>query len=166
MCIRDRDIIKGDTKKRIKVVSSSCKIKAEIVSRDEKEKGDRALLNLGHTFGHSLEAATKYSDQLLHGEGVSIGCCLAFDLSYKLGLCSQEEPSRVRSFMRSLGMMTDIAQIPGSLPDTGTLLNLMKQDKKVKHGKLRFIIPRGIGDTFISENVNLDDVSFVLNESR
>ena len=160
------DIIKGDTEKRIKVVSSACKIKAKIVSQDEKEKGNRALLNLGHTFGHSLEAGTKYSDQLLHGEAVSIGCCLAFDLSYRLGLCSQEEPSRVRSFMKSLGMITDIAQIPGRLPDTDTLLNLMKQDKKVKRGKLRFIIPRGIGDTFISDNVDLDDVSFVLNESR
>lgn len=160
------EIIKGDTEKRIKVVLSSCEIKAEIVSRDEKERGDRALLNLGHTFGHSLEAGTEYSDQLLHGEGISIGCCLAFDLSYKLGLCSQEEPSRVRSFMKSLGMMTDIRQIPGSVPDTETLLTLMRQDKKVKNGKLRFIIPRGIGDTFVSENVNLDHVSAVLDESR
>jgi len=161
-----KDIITGDTEKRIKVVSSSCKIKAEIVSRDEKERGDRALLNLGHTFGHSLEAGTEYSDQLLHGEGVSIGCCLAFDLSYKLGLCSQEEPSRVRSFMKSLGMMTDIAQIQGKVPDTETLINLMKQDKKVKNGQLHFIIPRRIGESFVSDNVNIGDVLSVLEDSR
>jgi 3-dehydroquinate synthase len=71
-------------------------MKADIVARDETEQGDRALLNLGHTFGHALEAATGYSDRLLHGEGVAIGCALAFELSARLGLCSQEDPSRVR----------------------------------------------------------------------
>lgn len=161
-----QEILKGDIQKIIYLVTISCEIKAEIVSRDEKEKGERALLNLGHTFGHSLEAGTGYSDQLLHGEGVSIGCCLAFDLSYKLGLCSQEEPSRVRAFMKSMNMKTDISQISGKVPATDRLIELMKQDKKVKSGNLRFILPRSIGKTFIAEDVELRDVSDVINESR
>ena len=161
-----QEILKGDIQKIIYLVTISCEIKAEIVSRDEKEKGERALLNLGHTFGHSLEAGTRYSDQLLHGEGVSIGCCLAFDLSYKLGLCSQEEPSRVRAFMKSMNMKTDISQISGKVPATDRLIELMKQDKKVKSGNLRFILPRSIGKTFIAEDVELRDVSDVINESR
>ena len=160
------DILKGNTQKIIQLVKVSCEIKAEIVSRDEKEKGERALLNLGHTFGHSLEAGTGYSDQLLHGEGVSIGCCLAFDLSYKLGFCSQEEPSRVRAFMKSMDMKTDIFQIHGKVPKTERLIELMKQDKKVKGGNLRFILPKSIGKTFIAEDLNLKDVTDVINHSR
>ena len=92
-------------------------MKAGIVSRDETEEGERALLNLGHTFCHALEKATGYSSRLLHGEGVAIGCALAFELSQRLGLCSQEAPSRVRAHLRAMGMKVDLADIPGELPD-------------------------------------------------
>jgi 3-dehydroquinate synthase len=97
-------------------VRRSVEMKAAIVARDETEQGDRALLNLGHTFAHALEAATGYSDRLLHGEGVAIGCALAFELSQRLGLCAQEVPGRVRAHLRAMGMKADPGDIPGRCP--------------------------------------------------
>lgn len=143
----------GDREARIRAVRRSCEMKAEIVLRDETEQGDRALLNLGHTFCHALEAATGYSDRLLHGEGVAIGCALAFELSARLGLCSQEVPSRVRAHLAAMGMKRDLADIPGDLPGAEALLDLMGQDKKVVDGKLRFILARGIGAAFVTSDV-------------
>ncbi|MEH6776240.1 MAG: 3-dehydroquinate synthase [Cereibacter changlensis] len=134
-------------------VRRSVEMKAEIVVRDETEEGDRALLNLGHTFCHALEKATGYSDRLLHGEGVAIGCALAFELSQRLGLCAQEAPSRLRQHLRSLGMKVDIADIQGELPGPEALLALMGQDKKVVDGQLRFILARGIGEAFVASDV-------------
>ena len=128
-------------------------MKAGIVGRDETEEGERALLNLGHTFCHALEKATGYGDRLLHGEGVAIGCALAFELSMRMGLCAQETPSRVRAHLRAMGMKTDIADIPGDLPGPDVLLGLMGQDKKVVDGKLRFILARGIGQAFVADDV-------------
>ena len=160
-----KKVLNGDKTSLIKVISTCCKMKAEIVARDEKENGERALLNLGHTFGHSLETATGYSDRLLHGEGVSIGCCLAFDLSYRLGICSQEEPSRIRSFMKSHNMMTDIWQISGDTLKSTDLIELMKQDKKVRDGNLRFIIPNSIGSTFVADGIDVDLVREVIDIS-
>lgn len=147
------ELAKGNMDARIKAVRRSVEMKAEIVLRDEKEAGDRALLNLGHTFGHALEATTGYSDRLLHGEGVAIGCALAFELSSRLGLCSQECPSRVRAHLKDMGMMCDLSDIPGDLPDAQGLLGLMGQDKKVVDGQLRFILARDIGDSFVSADV-------------
>ncbi len=155
----------GDMAARVRAVKRSCQMKADIVQRDETEQGDRALLNLGHTFCHALEAATGYSDRLLHGEGVAIGCALAFELSARMGLCSQEDPSRVRAHLRDMGMKVDIADIPGDLPDAAGLLDLMGQDKKVKDGKLRFILARGIGDAFITSDVPRDKVLGVLTDA-
>ena len=155
----------GDAAARIKAVARSCEMKAEIVMRDETEQGDRALLNRGHTFCHALEAATGYSDRLLHGEGVAIGCALAFALSAKLGLCSQEDPSRVRAHLKAMGMKTDLADIPGDLPDAATLLHLMGQDKKVLDGQLRFILARGIGEAFITSDVPKATVLELLTEA-
>ena len=155
----------GDMSARIRAVERSCQMKAEIVARDETEQGDRALLNLGHTFCHALEAATGFSDRLLHGEGVAIGCALAFELSAKLGLCSQEDPSRVRAHLRAMGMKVDIADIPGDLPGAAALLDLMRQDKKVLDGKLRFILARGIGEAFVTSDVPEDAVLKVLEEA-
>jgi 3-dehydroquinate synthase len=143
----------GDVAAQIKAVTRSCEMKADIVMRDETEQGDRALLNLGHTFCHALEAAAGYGDRLLHGEGVAIGCALAFELSSRMGLCSQEDPSRVRAHLKAMGMKTDIADIPGEMPDAEALLALMGQDKKVLDGKLRFVLARGIGDAFITSDV-------------
>lgn len=143
----------GDRDARHYAVLRSVQMKAGIVERDETEEGERALLNLGHTFCHALEKATGYSDRLLHGEGVAIGCALAFETSQRLGLCSQEAPSRVRAHLRAMGMKVDLADIPGDLPDAAELVRLMGQDKKVVDGKLRFILARGIGEAFVADDV-------------
>lgn len=155
-------LAEGDVAARVEAVARSVQMKADIVVRDETEQGDRALLNLGHTFCHALEAATGYSDRLLHGEGVAIGCALAFELSSKLGLCSQEDPSRVRAHLKAMGMKTDLADIPGDLPGAEALLDLMGQDKKVVAGQLRFILARGIGEAFVTGDVPPDAVLEVL----
>jgi 3-dehydroquinate synthase len=156
---------KGDMQARIAAVKRSVEMKSEIVVRDETEQGDRALLNLGHTFCHALEAATGYSDRLLHGEGVAIGCALAFELSSRMGLCSQEDPSRVRAHLRDMKMKVDLSDIEGELPDADRLLELMGQDKKVVDGKLRFILARGIGDAFVTSDVNPAMVRDLLQEA-
>ena len=150
---------------RIAAVKRSVEMKAEIVVRDETEQGDRALLNLGHTFCHALEAATGYSDRLLHGEGVAIGCGLAFELSSRLGLCAQEDPSRVRAHLRDMKMKVDLSDIPGELPNADELLALMGQDKKVVDGKLRFVLARGIGEAFVTADVPPDAVRSVLQDA-
>ncbi len=155
----------GDVALRTKAVRRSVEMKAEIVARDETEQGDRALLNLGHTFCHALESATGYSDRLLHGEGVAIGCALAFETSARMGLCSQETPSRVRAHLRDMGMKVDLADIPGDLPDADGLLDLMGQDKKVVDGRLRFILARAIGEAFVTSDVDRDLVKGVLAEA-
>ncbi|MBY6158845.1 3-dehydroquinate synthase [Pseudooceanicola nitratireducens] len=154
----------GDMAARIHAVRRSCQMKADIVARDETEQGDRALLNLGHTFCHALEKATGYSDRLLHGEGVAIGCALAFELSSRLGLCSQESPSRVRAHLREMGMKVDLADIPGDLPGAEELFALMGQDKKVVDGQIRFILARGIGEAFVTSDVASDKVIALLDE--
>ncbi|WP_058240268.1 3-dehydroquinate synthase [Shimia marina] len=154
----------GDEAARIAAVKRSCEMKAEIVMRDETEQGDRALLNLGHTFCHALEAATGYGDRLLHGEGVAIGCALAFEVSMRLGLCAQEAPSRVRAHLRDMGMKVDLKDIEGDLPDADALLDLMGQDKKVVDGQLRFILARGIGEAFVTADVPRDVVRQLLEE--
>jgi len=155
----------GDMGARVEAVTRSVQMKADIVARDETEQGDRALLNLGHTFCHAFEAATGYGDRLLHGEGVAIGCALAFELSSRLGLCSQEDPSRVRAHLRAMGMKTDLADIPGDLPGAEALLDLMAQDKKVVDGQLRFILARGIGEAFVTSDVPREAVLGVLGDA-
>lgn len=155
----------GDRAARAYAVRRSCEMKAGIVMRDETEQGERALLNLGHTFCHALEAATGYSDRLLHGEGVAIGCALAFELSARMGLCSQEDPSRVRAHLRAMGMKTDISDIPGDLAGSDALLRLMGQDKKVVDGTLRFILARGIGEAFVTSDVPKETVLAVLSDA-
>jgi 3-dehydroquinate synthase len=152
----------GDGTLRAEAVRRSVQMKADIVERDETEQGDRALLNLGHTFCHALEAATGYSDRLLHGEGVAIGCALAFELSARLGLCAQEDPSRVRAHLADMNAKRDLSDIAGELPDADGLLDLMGQDKKVVDGKLRFILARGIGEAFVTADVPPETVRAVL----
>ncbi|GHG80511.1 3-dehydroquinate synthase [Pseudodonghicola xiamenensis] len=155
----------GDMAARVRAVTRSVQMKADIVARDETEQGDRALLNLGHTFCHALEAATGYSDRLLHGEGVAIGCALAFELSSRLGLCSQEDPSRVRAHLKAMGMKTDLSDIDGPLPDAEGLMALMAQDKKVVDGQLRFILARGIGEAFVTSDVPREAVVTLLQDA-
>ena len=155
----------GDMGLRLEAVRRSVQMKADIVLRDETEQGDRALLNLGHTFCHALEAATGYSDRLLHGEGVAIGCALAFELSYRLGLTSQEEPSRVRAHLAAMNVKRDLSDIAGDLPSAAALMDLMGQDKKVLDGQLRFILARGIGAAFVTADVPRDAVLTLLSEA-
>jgi 3-dehydroquinate synthase len=139
-------------------VETSVRMKAEIVVRDETETGDRALLNLGHTFGHALEAFTGYSSRLLHGEGVAIGCCLAMRLSEELGLSPPQTAARVAAHFKASGLPTRIADIPGEQPDAATLVRLMGQDKKVKDGQLTLILVRGIGHAFVTREVGAEAV--------
>ena len=156
--------IRHDKAAALHAVTRSVQMKAEIVERDETEEGDRALLNLGHTFCHALEKATGFSDRLLHGEGVAIGCALAFELSQRLGLCAQEAPSRVRAHLKAMGMTCDLSDIPGELPGAEKLLELMGQDKKVIDGRLRFILARGIGAAFVADDVSPDMVLQLLRD--
>ena len=158
-------LIAGDPAARSEAVRVSCQMKANIVVRDETEQGDRALLNLGHTFCHALEAATGYSDRLLHGEGVAIGCALAFETSARLGLCSQEVPSRVRAHLKAMGMKTDISDIESAMPKPEDLLALMGQDKKVVAGQLNFIMARDIGQAFVTAGVSEAVILSVLEAS-
>jgi len=159
------ELAAGDLALRAEAVRQSCRMKADIVARDETERGERALLNLGHTFGHALEAATGYSDRLLHGEGVAIGCALAFEVSARLGLCAQETPSRVRAHFAAMGMKTDLADIPGDLPTADGLMNLMAQDKKVRQGRLAFILARRIGEAFVTRDADLAVVRATLEQA-
>jgi 3-dehydroquinate synthase len=149
---------------RAHAVRRSCEMKAAIVARDETEQGERALLNLGHTFGHALEAATGYSDRLLHGEAVAIGCLLAFELSARLGYCPPEAPGRVAAHLVAMGMKRSLADVPGPLPDADGLLALMRQDKKVRDGRIVFVLARGIGEAFLARDVDLSAVRALLAE--
>jgi 3-dehydroquinate synthase len=144
---------------RDEAVAVSCRSKAAIVARDETETGDRALLNLGHTFGHALEAVTGYdSARLVHGEGVAIGMVLAHEFSARLGLCPQEEPSRVAAHLHEVGLPTRLRDVPGGVGTADDLLAAIAQDKKVKRGTLTFILTRGIGRSFIAGNVDPEAV--------
>lgn len=155
----------GDSALRAQAVARACRMKAGIVVRDETEQGERALLNLGHTFGHALEAATGYGARLLHGEGVAVGTVLAFDLSARLGLCAQEDPSRLRAHLQRMNLMRDLSDIAGELPDADGLIRLMGQDKKVRDGKIRFVLARGIGGAFVAEDVPMEAVKTLLEEA-
>ena len=135
-------------------VATSCRAKARVVAADEHETGERALLNLGHTFGHALEAATSYaSDRLVHGEGVAIGMVLAHRFSARMNLCSPDDAVRVTKHLREVGLPTELSEIPGELPDADGLMALIAQDKKVSRGTLTFILTRGIGEAFIAKDV-------------
>ena len=136
------------------VIATSVRGKAEIVAHDETETGDRMLLNLGHTFGHALEAWAGFSDRLLHGEAVAIGVCLAFRLSQELGLIGADRVTRVEAHFAGVGLPTRIADIPSNRPpDPLELSKIMGQDKKVRAGRLTLILVRGIGQAFIARDV-------------
>jgi 3-dehydroquinate synthase len=139
-------------------IAVSCRAKAGIVARDERETGERALLNLGHTFGHALEAAAGFSDRLLHGEAVALGMALAFEFSARKGLIGSAEAARATAHLASVGLPTHLKDVPGGVPDVNVLMELIAQDKKVKRGKLTFILVRGIGRAFIADDVDPADV--------
>jgi 3-dehydroquinate synthase len=161
-----REIFAGDTGLRGEMIARCCAAKARVVVEDEKETGVRALLNLGHTFGHALEAATGYSDSLLHGEGVAIGMVLAHGFSAKLGLAPSQDTGRIAAHLRDAGLPTRLADVRGDLPGTEVLMNAIAQDKKVVRGALTFILTRGIGQAFIERNVDASAVSAFIDEIR
>jgi 3-dehydroquinate synthetase len=139
-------------------IAVSCRMKAAIVGRDERETGERALLNLGHTFGHALEAAAGFSDRLLHGEAIALGMALAFEFSARHGLLPAAAVERVERHLAAVGLPTRLAAVPGGAPDAETLMRLIAQDKKVKRGRLTFILARAIGESFIAPDVDADEV--------
>lgn len=145
-------------------VLTSCKAKAAIVSEDETEQGVRALLNLGHTFGHSLEAKTGYGDALNHGEAIAIGMVMAFDLSVRMGICPAEDRDRVRDHLKNAGLPVSLQGLTDNGWSAAELIDLMGQDKKVKAGNLTFILARGIGNSFITDEVDVTDVAAVLED--
>jgi 3-dehydroquinate synthase len=155
-------LLAGERAARIHAVATSCRAKAAIVAADERETGARALLNLGHSFAHALETASGYSERLLHGEAVAIGMALAFDLSARLGLCPAAEAARARRHLRAVGLPTTLEEVPGLPRDADRLLELMHQDKKVRDGRLRLVLARGIGQAFIVEDVDPAFVRAVL----
>jgi len=158
-----RAVFEGQLDDVSHALETSVRAKARMVISDEKEAGERALLNLGHTFGHALEAWTGYDGRLLHGEGVSIGMCQAFRLSEHLGLCSRGTAERVERHMKAVALPTRVSEIPGgSKADATELVQLMGQDKKVRDGKLTFILVRSIGDAFVSRDVSAEDVTSFL----
>jgi 3-dehydroquinate synthase len=146
-------------------IAESCRAKAAIVARDERETGDRALLNLGHTFGHALEAACGFSDRLLHGEAISAGMALAFEFSARRqGLLPMAQAQRAIRHLAEVGLPTRLQDIPGPLPSVDQLMELIAQDKKVKRGMLTFILVRGIGSAFIEAGVDAREVRVFLSE--
>lgn len=161
---RWRDIFRREPAALMHAIGRSVEMKAEIVARDETEKGDRALLNLGHTFGHALEAWAGYSDRLLHGEAISIGMCLAFRLSEELQLCQPQSAARVAAHLKAVGLPTRIQDVSrrGELPTPEDLTELMRQDKKVQRGRLTLILARGIGEAFATRDVELDRIAELL----
>ncbi len=145
-------------------IAVSCRAKAAIVARDERETGERALLNLGHTFGHALEAACGFSDRLLHGEAIAIGMALAFDFSARRGLLPGAQAERAIAHLAAAGLPTRIAELPMPRPPIDQLMELIAQDKKVKRGNLTFILVCGIGQAFIETGVGGADVRAFLTE--
>jgi len=145
-------------------IAVSCRMKAAIVGRDERETGERALLNLGHTFGHAFEAAAGFSDRLLHGEAISLGMVLAFGFSAARGLVPPAEAARVERHLAAVGLPTHASQVAGGVLGVDRLMELIAQDKKVKRGKLTFILARGIGASFIASDVDAAEVRAFLAE--
>lgn len=152
---------------RIEAIAVCCQAKADVVVEDERETGRRALLNLGHTFGHALEAAVQYDgNRLVHGEGVSIGMVLAHQFSARLNLASPDDAKRVEAHLRAVGLPTKISEIPGEMPPTDKLLDVIAQDKKVSGGKLTFILTHGIGQSFVAKDVPASEVKTFLEVTR
>ncbi|OWV71585.1 3-dehydroquinate synthase [Rhizobium sp. R634] len=152
---------------RIEAIATSCRAKSDVVVADERENGQRALLNLGHTFGHALEAATAYdSRRLVHGEGVSIGMVLAHEFSARMNLASPDDARRVERHLKEVGLPTLMSDIPGALPPAETLMEAIAQDKKVKSGRLTFILTRGIGQSFVADDVPASEVVSFLREKH
>jgi 3-dehydroquinate synthase len=161
-----REVFSGGAA-RIEAIAQSCRAKADVVARDEFETGDRALLNLGHTFGHALEGAVQYDGaRLVHGEAVAIGMALAHRFSARMNFASPDDAARVEAHLKAVGLPWRLADVPGGLPDAEALLSFIAQDKKVSRGALTFILTRGIGQAFIARDVPASEVLSFLKENH
>ncbi|MFN0042198.1 MAG: 3-dehydroquinate synthase [Alphaproteobacteria bacterium] len=158
-------LLAGDGALRGRAVGVSCRAKARIVGADERESGQRALLNLGHTFGHAIEAEARYEGEVLHGEGVAVGMVMAFDLSVRLGLCAAEDALRVRRHLKEAGLPTELSSLGGRAWDARRLVQHMHQDKKVQDGRLTFVLARGIGRAFVAHDVPAERVLPVIEDA-
>jgi len=157
-------LLQGDRAARQSAIMTSCRAKAAIVSADEREAGQRALLNLGHTFGHALEAETGFSERLLHGEAIAMGMVLAFDLSCRLGYCQPQDAARVQRHLASASLPTRLQDIDPNPWNARALVKHMFHDKKIKGGRLTFILARGIGESFICADVSEHEVEALLRD--
>jgi 3-dehydroquinate synthase len=158
-------LVDGSVEARRHAIAVACATKARIVAADERETGQRALLNLGHTFAHALEAECGYGDELLHGEAVAIGMVMAFDLSARLGLCPTGEAARVARHLASVGLPTSLESIDGRHFAADRLVDHMRRDKKVAGGRITFVLARGIGQAFLARDVALREVEDMLIEA-
>ena len=148
---------------RAEAIAASCAAKARVVAADETEQGERALLNLGHTFGHALETLTRYDPaRLVHGEGVAIGMALAFRFSRDLGFCPGQDAGRVEAHLKAVGLPTRMRDIPALDAGVGDILAAMRQDKKIERGRLTFILARGVGESFVARDVDEASVTAFL----
>lgn len=163
-------LLAGDEALRAQAVMHSVSAKARVVAADEREGGQRALLNLGHTFGHALETAAGYSGDLLHGEAVAAGMGIAFDVSVHLGLCPADNAQRAKAHLRACGLPASLSDLEQrnslAIPDTDELIRLMGQDKKVSQGRITFILTQGIGRSFICKDADMTRIAEVLSERR
>ncbi|MDZ4736090.1 MAG: 3-dehydroquinate synthase [Rhodospirillaceae bacterium] len=160
-----RAVLARDPAALTEAIATACRAKASIVAEDEREAGRRALLNLGHTFGHALEAESGYGGTLLHGEAVSIGMVMAFRLSAALGYCPPADVARVARHLTTLGLPTVLPATDGARWDSHRLLAHMHQDKKMRDGRLTFVLARGIGDAFLANDVPMEAVAAILDEA-
>jgi 3-dehydroquinate synthase len=158
-------LIEGDVEAQRHAVAQSCAAKAAIVAADERETGRRALLNLGHTFGHALEAECGFGEELLHGEAVAIGMVMAFDLSARLGLCPGADGARVARHLASVGLPTGLESLPQRRFAVDRLIEHMRRDKKVIGARIAFVLARGIGEAFLAKEVDLGEVEALLTEA-
>ncbi len=163
--VHGKALLDGDAALRRQAIAHCCRAKARIVAADEREGGVRALLNLGHTFGHALEGAAGYGEALLHGEAVAIGMAMAFRLSERLGLCPDEDVRRLIAHLAAVGLPVSPRGVKGVHWDAEDLIRRMGADKKVKDGKLTFILARGLGDSFITQDVARADLEAMVAEA-
>ena len=158
------DIIMGNNQLRIEAIIKSCRIKRSVVEEDEFEKGNRALLNLGHTFGHAIEGYLNYDGTILHGEAVSIGIIMALKLSVKMGYCSKNDYEKVLEHFNVVGLPTSMKLYTSKIIDPLKLWKIMQNDKKMYKNHLNFILPDKIGKCTIRKNIEKSDVLSLLNE--
>ena len=160
------DVLRCDEAALSHAILTSCAAKARIVEADERESGQRALLNLGHTFAHAFEAVCGYDGRLLHGEAVGVGMALAYQLAKEMGICTGQDSGRATAHIGASGLATRLADIAAAHASTPELIDIMRRDKKVRNGQMRFVLPRAIGDSFVCDTVPEDLLTSILDASR